>query len=329
MIANQNHVLIQKFDSFIEKYNKTYRYDTKEYFKRFDIFQTSLTHIKWLNSHRLSPRSAVYGITQFSDLSPHEFQQIIQKQIKLDSLRKSHSLTKRSFFSLNNKENIKTQLKDVPQKCDYRDKNVVTKVRNQGECGACWAHSIVETIETMVALKTKSLREYSVQQFIDCATEDNKGCDGGDTCAALVWMAENNVRIQTLKDYPTREGVGKCKEKTPQHGVSILGNFTCDNFVDKEVQMVRLLANHGPLVVAVDAKSWQHYLGGVIQYHCDNDLNHAAQIVGYDLTGDIPYYIVRNTWDTSFGIDGYLHIEIGHDLCGMAEEVSAFDVLIS
>ena len=49
--------------------------------------------------------------------------------------------------------------------------------------------------------------------------------------------------------------------------------------------MVGLLANHGPLVVAVDAKSWQHYLGGIIQYHCDNDLNHAVQIVGYDLTG--------------------------------------------
>lgn len=103
------------------------------------------------------------------------------------------------------------------------------------------------------------------------------------------------------------------------------------------------LANHGPLVAAVDASSWQDYLGGIIQYHCSNNKNHAVQIVGYNLKGnwlkvvtgsncicskgDIPYYIVRNTWGRDFGIEGYLHIAIGKNLCGIAEEVSALDVL--
>lgn len=90
--------------------------------------------------------------------------------------------------------------------------------------------------------------------------------------------------------------------------------------------MIKLLAFHGPLTVAVDATSWQDYLGGIIQYHCDPNRNHAVQIVGYDLSGDIPYFIVRNTWGPNYGVDGYLKIAIGKNLCGIAEEVSSIDV---
>lgn len=60
--------------------------------------------------------------------------------------------------------------------------------------------------------------------------------------------------------------------------------------------------------------SWQNYVKGIIQFHCDSSilkLNHAVQIVGYDLSADIPHYIVRNSWGTDFGDDGYLYIAIG------------------
>lgn len=80
----------------------------------------------------------------------------------------------------------------------------------------------------MAALKTKSLVEYSVQQLIDCATEDNHGCDGGDTCAALVWMAKTKTRIQTAQEYPMRDDAGECRNKHPQTGIMISSNFTCD-----------------------------------------------------------------------------------------------------
>lgn len=91
--------------------------------------------------------------------------------------------------------------------------------------------------------------------------------------------------------------------------------------------MLKELAFHGPLAVAVDATSWQDYLGGVVQFHCENNRNHAVQVIGYDLTGEVPYYIVRNTWGTAFGINGYLHIAVGRNLCGMAEEVSSLDLV--
>lgn len=74
------------------------------------------------------------------------------------------------------------------------------------------------------------------------------------------------------------------------------------------------------MAAAVNALSWQNYLGGVIQYHCDgsfNNLNHAVQITGYDKSAAIPHYIIKNSWGTNFGDKGYMYIGIGSNLCGM------------
>lgn len=90
-----------------------------------------------------------------------------------------------------------------------------------------------------------------------------------------------------------------------------------------------LLVTHGPVAAAVNAISWQNYLGGVIQYHCDgsfNSLNHAVQIVGYDKAASIPYYIIKNSWGPSFGDKGYIYIAIGKNLCGKTYERATCDV---
>lgn len=216
----------------------------------------------------------------------------------------------------------------VPPAFDWRDRAAVSAVRSQGSCGACWAHSTVATIESMVAIKTGGrLTEFSVQQLVDCSGEDNKGCAGGDTCAALDWLHKANVTVQRAADYgPSLDHAEVCHAQKDALGVQIRANYTCNNFVSREQAIVQLLAHHGPLIAAVDASTWQHYLGGIIQYHCSNDLNHAVQITGYDMSGDIPFYKVRNTWGPGFGVDGYLHIAIGGNLCGIGEEISAIDV---
>lgn len=104
----------------------------------------------------------------------------------------------------------------------------------------------------------------------------------------------------------------------------------CDSFTDDEDSILYLLANHGPVAVAINAMLWQNYLGGVIQYHCDGApsmLNHAVQIVGYDMTAEIPHYIVRNSWGKDFGDRGYLYIAIGSNVCGIANEVVSLDIV--
>ncbi|GBM02743.1 Cathepsin O [Araneus ventricosus] len=137
----------------------------------------------------------------------------------------------------------------------------------------------------------------------------------------------SGAKIVLAQDYPFTGETGECKKAQSEKTVSIAKNFTCDSFVGEEYLMLLHLAHHGPLIAAVDATGWQDYLGGIIQFNCDNERNHAVQIVGYDLTGEIPYYIVRNSWGTEFGNDGYLNIVIGKNMCRIAEEVSAVDVI--
>lgn len=109
----------------------------------------------------------------------------------------------------------------------------------------------------------------------------------------------------------------RCKSKS---------NKLLISFVGREEEIVKLLAHHGPVVVAVDATSWQDYLGGVIQWNCEGNRNHAVQIVGYDLTGPVPYYIMRNSWGDRFGLKGYIHVAINRNLCATPLEISAITI---
>ncbi|OTF70390.1 Group 1 mite allergen-like protein (Cysteine protease), partial [Euroglyphus maynei] len=215
---------------------------------------------------------------------------------------------------------------DIPPRFDWRDRNAVSRIRDQGECGACWAFSIAMTVESMMVIKTnKTLREFSTQQLVDCSS--NHGCDGGDICSTLEWMSNMNVSLETIEDYPSESIAGECRSDAKKDGVRIRANLLCENLVGNEHQVIRIIANHGPVIATVDASTWQNYLGGIIQYHCFNNRNHAVQITGYDLTGQIPYYRVRNTWDSDFGVNGYVHIAIGDNLCGIAEEISTLDIV--
>lgn len=214
-------------------------------------------------------------------------------------------------------------------KVDWRTKGVVGPVRDQGMCGACWAFSTIGTVESMAAIKTGKLDMLSVQEVIDCAGLGNSGCAGGDICLLLDWLQLTNTVVQKEKDYPLLLSNGVCKTNKNVTGVRIQ-SFTCDDLVGAEDKIMEALATHGPVTVAVNALMWQNYLGGVIQYHCSGaaaDLNHAVQLVGYDLTADIPYYIVKNSWGPEFGNAGYLMLAVGSNVCGVANEVASVDVI--
>lgn len=280
--------------------------------RRAAAFRESLKRHRYLNSvFPHGKATAFYGINQFSYLFPEEF--------KATYLRSKPSRYPRY------PSEVQTPVPHtpLPLRFDWRDKHVVTPVRNQQACGGCWAFSVVGAVESAWAIRGQPLEDLSAQQIIDCSYNDC-GCKGGSPLSALIWLNKTREKLVRDSEYPFTAQNGLCRYfSSSQPGLSIQ-NYVAYDFSDQEDVMARTLWHHGPLVVIVDAASWQDYLGGVIQHHCSSGkANHAVLVTGFDQTGRIPYWIVRNSWGSSWGAAGYAYVKMGGNVCGIADSVSA------
>ncbi|XP_043492580.1 cathepsin O-like [Polistes fuscatus] len=321
------------FENYVVRYNKTYRKNPTEYSDRFKRFQRSLRHIEKMNGLRSSQKSAYYGLTEFSDMFEDEFlQKILYSDLSVRGRKHVSSTYHHEHHKRKERNHLEKRAAGIPLKIDWRQKGIISPVKSQGSCGACWAFSTVEVVESMYALKNGTLYLLSVQEMIDCAKNSNLGCEGGDICSLLAWLKSTKSPILPESNYPLTRMTDTCKLKSANAktlGIKVL-DFTCDSFIDSEEELLVTLATHGPVAAAVNALSWQNYLGGIIQYHCDGaftSLNHAVQIIGYDKSETIPYYIIKNSWGNAFGDRGYIYIAIGSNLCGIANQVSAVDII--
>ncbi|KAM4854413.1 bile acid-sensitive ion channel isoform 3-T3 [Thomomys bottae] len=274
-------------------------------------FRESIHRHRFLNSFSWENGTAFYGVNQFSYLFPEEFKAIY--------LRSKPAIFPRQPMGVHKPiPNV-----SLPLRFDWRDKQVVTQVRSQKTCGGCWAFSVVGAVESGSAIRGEPLEVLSVQQVLDCSYKDN-GCGGGSPLNALRWLNKTQVKLVQDSEYPFKAHNSLCRYFSfSQSGVSIK-DYASYYFSGQEDTMARALVTFGPLVVVVDAVSWQDYLGGVIQHHCSSgEANHAVLITGFDKTGRIPYWIVRNSWGSSWGLDGYAHVKMGSNICGIADSVSA------
>ncbi|XP_041800125.1 cathepsin O isoform X2 [Chelmon rostratus] len=294
------------FDSFREQFLRISEVGREEFRLRQLHFQSATKRHAYLNSFSTAPQSAKYGINQFSDLSQKEFRDLYLRA----------SADRAPLFP-----GLKTQ--GLPAKFDWRDKAVVAPVQNQEACGSCWAFSVVGAMQSVHAIGGSQLVQLSVQQVLDCSFQ-NEGCNGGSPVRALNWLKQTRVKLVPQSEYPYKAETGICHFFSQSHGGVSVKNFTAHDFSGQEEAMMGQLVKHGPLVAIVDAVSWQDYLGGIIQHHCSSQWsNHAVLVVGYNTTGDIPYWIVQNSWGSTWGNEGYVYIKIGGNVCGIADSVAA------
>ncbi|XP_029918653.1 cathepsin O [Myripristis murdjan] len=294
------------FCSFREKFHRNYELNTEEFNRRHLYFQDAIKRAAYLNSFPAAPHSAKYGINQFSDLSLNEFRDLYLRA----------SADKAPPYSGEKREGL-------PAKFDWRDEGVLAPVQNQQACGSCWAFSVVEAIQAAHARAGSPLEQLSVQQVLDCSFR-NQGCSGGSTVWALSWLNQTRVKLVPQSEYPYKAKTGICHFFSQSHGGVALKDFAAHDFSGQEEAMMGQLVSCGPLAVTVDAISWQDYLGGIIQHHCSSQhANHAILLIGYDTTGDIPYWILQNTWGTKWGNEGYAYVKIGGNICGIADSVAA------
>ncbi|KAL4462565.1 hypothetical protein ABPG74_000395 [Tetrahymena malaccensis] len=216
-------------------------------------------------------------------------------------------------------------LSEIPDYVDWRQKGIVSSVKNQDavgdDCGSCWTFSATGAIESHLALKTgKAPLNLSQQQLVDCAGNfDNQGCDGGLPSRAFEYIAYAGG-IETNRDYPYKGKDGKCKFKPSKVAAKVKSSFNI-TFQD-ENELIYHLANNGPVSIAYQVTDdFENYESGIYSNpDCSTDpqeVNHAVLAVGYNLTGR--YYIVKNSWGKDWGMDGYFYIELGSNMCGLAD----------
>jgi len=188
---------------------------------------------------------------------------------------------------------------------------VLATVKNQGQCGSCWAFSTTGTLEGYAVLNRKlPLLSLSEQQLVDCAKPGNSGCNGGMPSRALDWLGKNPTQGPcSSTDYPYTARDGTCK-KTCKPVFSIQGAYTAKG----EDNLVKLL-NVQPVSVAIDASSsFSSYKSGVYSGPCSStSINHAVLAVGYT----DQYWIVKNSWGASWGQQGHINMVRGKNICNI------------
>jgi len=293
----------------------------------YQIFLENAVYLQELRDEHFAatgePGQFVYGWTKFFDISRAEFRATYLTYKPSARVLEAH----RTIPVHKALGNINVRGTSV----DWRSKGVITAVKDQGQCGSCWAFSTTEGVESFSALAGKPLTSMAPEQIVDCDTVD-QGCNGGDLPTAFAYVKKYGLESEA--DYPYTAGggtSGSCRYKSADVVANISG-FTyatppCTGACDSQNENTLLtnLAQTGPSSICVNAAPWQFYTSGIMKTGCShgyNDLDHCVQLVGYDGTGTTPYWIVRNSWAASWGEQGYIYLEYGKNLCGVADEAT-------
>jgi C1A family cysteine protease len=307
VIAASATTIDTEFASFMVKYNKKYSVD--ELHQRIANFQQSKLRVQRLNAiAKIRGEDAQYGITKFADMTPEEF-----KQTRMGYKPKSNTPAPR----YNIEENI-----ELPTSLDWRTQGAVTPVKDQGQCGSCWAFSATEGVESGWFMSKKQLPVLSPQQVVSCDDNDD-GCNGGDLPTAFAYIKSAGQESESKYPYTSGNGdTGRCKYNQAYVVAHITGfKYATQSMNETEMQVATIA--HGPLSICVDAETWQDYTGGIVKSGCGTDLDHCVQIVGFNVGGQgTPYWTVRNSWNTDWGINGYIYVERNQDECGIAMEAT-------
>lgn len=300
------NTLLAQFQHFKKTHGRQYASAAEESQRFKNFVENMQTAAKQSERNPL----AKFGVNEYSDMSAAEFKtrhngnKYFAKVAAESSKNIDHSIVSAASKRL-----------AAGRQQDWRPKGAVTPIKNQGQCGSCWSFSSTGSIEGQWFLAGNPLTSVSEQEFVSCDTIDS-GCQGGLMDNAWTWLLQaHNGSVVTEASYPYVSGDGQvpaCSMSGTQFGAQISGYA---NIAKDEETMGGFVYTSGPMSVAVDATSWQTYVGGILTDCISNQIDHGVLVVGFDDQNQPPYWIIKNSWGAGWGEDGYIRVQKGTNQC--------------
>jgi C1A family cysteine protease len=307
----------KSFLSFQARFKKIYPSET-ELLERFEIFKENVISIF---QHNLEKKeNYTMGINQFTDLTSQEFEKNV---IHSGFIGSTSSLRGKSKCSQYSYQQIK-----VPSSIDWRTLGAVTPVKDQGQCGSCWSFSATGAMEGAWSITTGNLVSLSEEQLVDCSKRyGNLGCNGGLMDNAFQYATDNGMCVESDYPYTASTGSSGSCQSTCDPEVTVKD---CADVPANNQLALKEAVSFGPVSIAIEAdqRIFQSYSSGVITSStCGTELDHGVLIVGYGTENGVDYWLVKNSWSTTWGDEGYVKIERSDStndigICGIAAQPS-------
>lgn len=204
---------------------------------------------------------------------------------------------------------LNATLLGAPASVDWRNSGVVSSVKDQGKCASCYAFVAAGAIESIYKIKKGTLHDLSPQQIVDCSTVNrNAGCKGGFMTYAYSYLQSR--KLAKNSDYPYTGVVGTCKYNA-NVGITNVPSYV--TLPKNDVNAIMNAVAQQPVSVGMSAfcGTFMLYKSGILTRSCGPVLNHAVLIVGYGSLNGQNFWIVKNSWGTKWGEQGYFRIARG------------------
>lgn len=295
------------FKSWVTDHAKEYITDVQEYAKRLTVFQKNVEFIGLHNSEH--PENQL-GLNAFADLTFEEFKDTrLGFKPELASTQQPHLLGTFRYAE-----------HEAPASQDWVAAGAVTPIKDQGQCGSCWAFSTTGSLEGVNYIKTGTLKSLSEQELVDCDREQDMGCGGGLMNNAFEFII-GNKGVDTENDYHYWGSFSFCNRRK-EHDRTVVEITGYEKVpANDEAALEKAVANQ-PVAVAVCVDApFQFYKGGIVDRACCTALNHGVLVTGYGVDDGKRYWTVKNSWGSWWGEDGFFRLKKdvgGEGTCGVA-----------